>query len=222
MARTIYFAENTAANGTLAGAPVAERAAFMAQLQGVGSEGFEGFALGAVGPLLLTFPGSAGNISATMQTLPPVYVYNNIEIRGAPSQGRFNTTPEGAQYVVAFKEFEIVFDTPIAAFGFYGTDIGDFNAPMQIKLTDSHDNEETLELATTIPSPNGALLFWGFIDDSKTYTKLTMLIAQADGVTDVYGFDDMVVGDPVQAGVEPPGDPWVGGCQVWPAGLGTA
>jgi hypothetical protein len=53
---------------------------------------------------------------------------------------------------------------------------------------------------STINGNNGALLFWGFIDSGNEYKKISFGNT-ASGV-DVFGFDDMVVGDLQQ--VTPP------------------
>ena len=47
----------------------------------------------------------------------------------------------------------------------------------------------------TVGAPNGALLFWGFIDNTTTYTSVTF--ANSSG-TDFFGFDDLVIGSLAQ------------------------
>jgi hypothetical protein len=69
----------------------------------------------------------------------------------------------------------LTFSTPIAAFGFYGIDVGDFNGTNILQLTDTLG--KTLDL--TVPTPgvvaaNGSVLYYGFYDTrSSTRTCLS-------------------------------------------------
>lgn len=211
MGRVIYFAENLTAAGVTTGTPVTKRAEFLAALVGVGSEGFESLTVGADGPFVLTFPGTSGDVTATLQSVDPEFP-NDVEVRadqtgGGEFFGRWNTTPGGSKFIQASYDFEIVFSSPVSAFGFYGTDVGDFAAAMQVVLTDTNATTELLTVrAAEGQAPNGSLLFWGFIDSDKQYTKITFQIDQAEvdpGEFDVFGFDDMVIGDAGQI-VAPP------------------
>ena len=95
----------------------AARNSFMAQLVGVGTENFEGFANGTGAPLALTFPGAG---TATLNGNGNVaYVPT-----GTNGVGRYPIS--GNQYWEAGYGFSIVFSQAVAAFGFYGIDIGDF------------------------------------------------------------------------------------------------
>jgi hypothetical protein len=203
MALTIYFGENLLPADSVFGDPLTKRTEFLARLTGVGSEGFEGFDAGAEPPLTLTFSGSAGDIEATITGGGSVFQTPSIA-------GRFNTT--GATVgPVAGKwwyvddvgtDFKITFDTPISAFGFYGTDIGDFNGQITIDLLGPGDVVlESLIVDNTVNGPSGALLFWGFIDTSVSYSAIRFGNTAA-GI-DQFGFDDMVIGDIDQIDVPP-------------------
>ena len=198
-APTIFFGENQAAGGSsVSGAPVTARNAFLAGLVGVGSEGFESFTDGKTAPLDLTFPGSSGNLTATLTGAGTVY--------GSPSGGRFNTTPGGTNLFEVTGAFEIDFgSTSVSAFGFYGTDIGDFNGRLTIALTDTSNNVTSFTVNNTISGADGSLLFWGFIDSQTAYKKITFGNTAAG--TDEFGFDDMVIGDrqQISVGVPEPG-----------------
>ena len=162
------------------------RANFLASLSAsVGTEDFEGIAFGSIVPLALSFPGTSGSITATLTG-------GGGNVRSFPTTGMFATS--GTQYLGtnAGGDFNISFSDPIAAFGFYGTDIGDINGDLILTL--SNGSTETVQIDTA-GEPNGSLLFWGFRDDTNTYTNIAFTNT---GSGDVFGFDDMTVGDPTQ------------------------
>ena len=89
--------------------------------------------------------------------------------------------------------FSISFTSAITAFGFYGTDIGDFNGQVIVTLTDTAGANTAITIPNTANAdPDvGTLLFWGFADNAKSYSRITFSNT-ATGV-DAFGFDDMVV-----------------------------
>lgn len=206
-----YFGENLTPGATVTGDPAAARADFLAALSGgVGTEDFEGFAVGASTPLVLSFPGSTGNIGATLS--------GSASVQSGGGAGRFATS--GSQYVETpgGGDFVIDFGAPIAAFGFFGTDLGDFGNDLEITLTDINAVETmfTLDLNGT---PNGGLIFWGFTDTSNQYTQVSF--DNVPGGSDVFGFDDMTIGDAGQIiGVPETGSLALFGLGI--AGLGFA
>ena len=197
-APVFYFGENQSAASTVSGAPTTARASFLANLSGVSNQNFERpeFILGDTAPLPLTFAGSGGNILANLTGLGSIS--NNV------ASGRFNTSSGGSQWWDVSGTFEIEFTTvAVAAFGFYGTDIGDFGGQVQVTLRDTGNVSTTYTIANTVGgNPQGALLFWGFIDSSKAYNKVTF--GNTAGGVDAFGFDDMVVGDARQIVAPPP------------------
>lgn len=188
---TIYFGENQTPNYTVSGLPVTARTSFLANLSGVGSEGFESFTLGTAGPLTLSFAGGSGTTLQAMLT-------GAGQIQSGTGAGRFNTTPgysaDLGQYWEVSGAFSIDFsNTPISAFGFYGTDIGDFNGQVTVALTDTNNQVTNLTIDNTVSGNNGALLFWGFIDTGAKYKSITF--GNTNEGVDFFGFDDMVIGD---------------------------
>lgn len=116
--------------------------------------------------------------------------------------GRFNTTPGGSQYLgnmpatdgtssdpMALTRFE--FSPAVSVFGMYLTDIGDFNGEISVRITASDLTTETYVLSTG-DETDGYLTFIGFIDASKTYTKIEFICTA--GSADAFGIDDVVVG----------------------------
>jgi hypothetical protein len=101
------------------------QAAFLANLVGVGTETFEGFADGSDAPLAVTFPG------AGTATLLGSGFIDNVP-SGTNGVGRFPIS--GNQYWDSSFSFSINFSAPVAAFGFYGVDIGDFSGHLTLTL----------------------------------------------------------------------------------------
>ena len=91
--------------------------------------------------------------------------------------------------------FSITFSTAISAFGFYGTDIGDFEGTLSLLLTPSGGGADVqLDVPNSIGS-NGSLLFFGFLDRTISYSKITFRTAGSSVTSDYFGFDDFLVAD---------------------------
>lgn len=201
---TIYFGENLAPGGTVSGDPVTARTSFESALTGIGNENFEGFSAGtppldAFGRITnpsfgITFPGNPAGITATIgDTDSNSGIYTALN-------GRFATS--GTQFYEVSGTFDIVFSNPVSAFGFYGTDISDFDGQVPIVLTKSGGGTVELMIANTPNSNNGSLIFWGFIDTTDTYVGLT--IGNTGAGTDFFAFDDMTIGNPRRIIIEAP------------------
>lgn len=186
-APVVYFGENQSPANTVSGNPATARANFLSSLTGVSNEGFETFTDGINAPLILSFAGSSGSLGATLSGS------GTVVVNASGGAGRFNTTPGGDTWFDVSGSFAIDFATAISAFGFYGTDIGDFNGQVTIDLTDSNDVVTQLTVANTANGNNGSLLFWGFTDTGNSYKRVAFGNTAAG--TDFFGFDDMVIGD---------------------------
>lgn len=199
----IYFGEDLNPGYTVpaGGNAISARNNFLSGLTGVGTETFESFLVGTNAPLNLNFPGSTGAITATIQGTGVVENDAGGAGSGGNAFGRFNTTSGGSNYWEATQSFSIDFSAPIAAFGFYATDIGDFNG--QVTLTATNGAVTNLVINNTIGAPNGALLFYGFIDTGVSYDSVAFGNTAAG--TDFFGFDDMVIGDLEQVAIPEPG-----------------
>jgi hypothetical protein len=85
--------------------------------------------------------------------------------------------------------FVINFSQPVAAFGFYGIDIGD------------HSGELTLQTSTgllRVPHTasrraEGAVLFFGFIATTAAETVSSIAFRTSTGAGDYFGFDDLTI-----------------------------
>ena len=227
-AYTTYFGEDP--NGTeglpLDSTPNAAAAeqAFLKPLLtgGVGTETFEGLATGAPPPagLALSFPGT-GCVTCLTATLKSVGSVNagqvaSVEPGSTDGFGRYSvasvTNPAagaGSKFwyaeVSADKsaDFTVTFNQDIAAFGFYGIDVGDFNGLLSIELLDKDGNPvKTLDvgnLATdNLGDAAGSVLFFGFIAQSTTELFRSIHFVTSGTQVDAFGFDNFTIADACQ------------------------
>ena len=157
----------------------AARNNFFANLNGVGTETFEGFATGAAAPLSIDF-GNAG--TATLLGSGSIY-------SGATSSNQYPIS--GTKFFRTTGTFNLAFSSPISAFGFYGTDIGDVAASLVLTLTGSN-GVTTLAVPNVVNSTtaDGSALYFGFYDTTNTYSAISF----AGAGNDVFGFDDFSIG----------------------------
>ena len=163
---------------------------FLALLSGVGTESFESFTDRVISPLGLTFPGAV---------TPP------CSVAGVPDDdpGTGQAAVDGTKWwrTGLGNDFSITFSQPIAAFGFYGIDVGDINSQLTLTLVGGG--------IVNIPIPhslggamNGSLIYFGYIDTANLFTSATFTNA---GAGDDFGFDRMTIGSAQQ--VQPVPEP---------------
>jgi hypothetical protein len=160
----------------------AARTSFLANLVGVGTETFESYTAGTDAPLAITFTGAG---TATLQGDGAIATVTGTGTNGF---GRYATS--GTNYWEVTGTFSIEFDSSVAAFGFYGIDIGDFGGQVTLETEDGTSTLYTIP--NTINGSGGGVLFFGVIDTVNTFTKATFGNTAAG--TDVFGFDDMTIG----------------------------
>ena len=163
----------------------AAQSSFLSHLTGVGIEGFEGFANGAGAPLAVSF-GAAG--TATLNGTGSV----NEVISGTNGFGRYPV--HGNKYWDASGVFSLDFSAPVASFGFFGIDIGDFNG--QVTATTVSGTSTLYNIGNGTNIAGGSVLYWGLIDVHDPFTSLTFGNT-APGV-DFFGFDDFTIGSVAQ------------------------
>ncbi|MCP4117682.1 MAG: PEP-CTERM sorting domain-containing protein [Desulfobacteraceae bacterium] len=156
----------------------AAHADFMSILTGVGTEDFEGFNYGTSTPISLDF-GVAG--TATLNGIGRIKTYSSI--------GRWATS--GTKYWETNSNFNITFSTAISAFGFYGTDIGDFGGEVILNYTNG--TTQTIGIGNTIGATDGSVLYFGFCEDEKDLAFNSISFSNTNG-RDWFGFDDMTIG----------------------------
>ena len=161
----------------------AARNSFFTNLTGVGTETFEEFTPGETN-LSVAFPGSG--VTASL---------SGGVVQNFTSAGRFAiSTPN--YYNTDTSSFSINFSGPVAAFGFYGTDIGDFGGVLSLTLTDIHGNTSSLVVPAAEGSSgsqpeNGSALYFGFYDLGDQYTSIAF---NNSNTSDQFGFDNFSVG----------------------------
>lgn len=184
---TIYFGEDLGlGEGTrLVSHPNADAArnSFLSQLVGVGTETFEGFATGTGAPLNIAFPGAG---TATINGTGLVATV----VSGTNGFGRYPIS--GDNYWEASGAFSIAFSNPIAAFGFYGVDIGDFNGQVTLLLSNGLSTLLTVPNSTSISG--GSVLYYGFIETDPNALVTGITFGNTASGTDFFAFDDMTIG----------------------------
>jgi len=188
---SFYFGEDLSSNENvrLTASPKADaaRTEFLSRLVDVGTETFESAELWTGAPLSISF-GSAG--TATMGG--DGYIAKTFS---QTNTGRYPIS--GKQYWEAWEEFSIDFSKPIAAFGFYGTDIGDINGNLTLTLLNSLTGfAQNITVNHTSGWPanmGGSVLYFGLIaDPSQVFNKVRF--TNNSGGTDAFGFDNMTIG----------------------------
>lgn len=177
----------------------AERDDFMAALAVSGSEGFEGYAIGhsMVGQSITVNGVTATFSKGAIEGVDPGDWFEGDPINLA---GRFNTTPPGfpgaykwLAFGAALTMTSITFSTPVAALGFFATDMGDFSGQVSMVLHKSGGGTVTKNLSHTVNGDSGSLMFVGFVDDTDTYNQVDIL---ATTTAEYIGIDDIVIAAP--------------------------
>lgn len=199
-----FFGEDTdgddANRSTLVASANAENL-FLAHLMGVGTESFEGFDQGETAPLGLTFPG-AGTATLTGGGCVSAITWSacsnptdNSTVGGTNGFGRYPVT--GEKYWEADAgAFAIDFTSPIAAFGFYGVDIGDLGGSLTLSFLNGAATVAAIDVAhETGGGTSGNAFFFGYINELSPFDRV-----EFGGATsgDIFAFDDMTIGAPEQ------------------------
>lgn len=197
----------------LTGDPAAARAAFLANLTGYAVEDFESFSAADNNPTL-TFGGAN---SVTTQ---------NIDLTVGTAVGRYNTTPGGSkhaslEYLLGagfvpcnpfagpffYQPGEFNFSTPIAAFGAYFTDVGDWQSIAQMTIYTTAGNQYSIELGAPMENQNvGKGQFFGFILKDEAITRIRVFAnwnhstdySSAFEQPDIFGIDDIIIATSAQ------------------------
>ncbi len=192
-----YFGEDLGPRSAVTPRPASDaaRVAFLASLIGVSTEDFESFSDGQAAPLALSF----GPDTATLTGGSTIN-----EFYPASPAGRIPTS--GTKYFTANNTFKVSFDTPQAAFGFYGSDIGDFAGQLSMTVNFAAGGSQVIIVPHTVESPSASLLYFGIIGTTAADTFTSIQFGTTTG-DDIFGFDDMTIGrlDQVAPPVPEPG-----------------
>lgn len=159
----------------------AARAAFLSGLIGVGTETLESFGTGTPAPLAVTFPGAG---TATLLGNGEIATV----VSGTNGVGRYPIS--GDNYWEASDVFSITFSNPVAAFGFYGIDIGDFSG--QVTVTLQSGVTTLLTIPHTVNGLGGSVIYFGVQNVADPFVSVTFGNS-APGV-DFFAFDDFTIG----------------------------
>lgn len=171
---------------------------FLAHLDDAGVADLEQFSDEPDLPLVVDF-GTAGEAKLTGG--------GDIDVvtSGISGGGRFPTS--GDVYFTADTDdsepFTLEFEQAQSAFGFFATDVGDFEGQLLLTLTDNLGNTQQVEVPNTVGANNASVLYFGLIqtDASDAFTSVTFTDSNETG-EDVFGFDDFTIG--IQSQVQPP------------------
>lgn len=193
----------------------AREATFLSLLQGVSTETFELKATDTPAPLTLNFLGSSAQLTATLSGSGRVGTAESGKTDGF---GRYSipsaTSTQFWEADADAGDFHVQFGQAIAAFGFYGIDIGDYGGQLLIDLLAEDQNSI---LATFKPahsqgtdgSTAGSVVYFGVVSDSATsdfYGIRFRLEAPNplpdDFPGDVFAFDNFTIAERSQ--IRPP------------------
>lgn len=187
-------------NGKLSTHPNADAAQydFLSYLSGVGTEDFETLTLWDSTPTTLVFSG-AGTATLTGSGEVDDERYNLYDRTMTETDnewfGRFAIS--GTQYFgqVSAPGFNIALSDPVAAFGFYGVDIGDFAG--QLVLEFANGSTDTINFPNTITT-GGSVFYYGYINTDNPFVNVAFTTTSS---SDAFGFDDLTIGSVAQVQV---------------------
>lgn len=206
-AYSTYFGEdlNDSETEPLKSTPKADQArqGFLSRLQKVGTETFEAQSAGTQAPLTLKFPGSSGDLTATLSggdgsvrevTPGATDGFGRYSVPSATTS-RFWDVAAGIDEAATFT---VDFGRAIAAFGFYGIDIGDFGGQLELLLFNGDEPLDILTIGNTEGdggSTGGSVLYFGLIAQQAgdVFTSVSFRMTTVD--IDVFAFDDFTIGE---------------------------
>ena len=170
----------------------AVRDRFLSHLVDVKTEDFDNYRSGCYEGLYIDFPET-----------DTVTLYGQGCIRNFPTgtngAGRYPIS--GNKYWDTFSNFSIIFPEPVAALGFYASDIGDFKGNLTLTL-----KNDTTATTLTIPStPNcpddlvncqdGSVLYFGVIVQTASELFTEVIFGNVGEMGDFFGFDNLSIGN---------------------------
>lgn len=193
-AYTIFFGEdlNNSPNIPLRSFPNPQTAEanFLSRLTNTGIETFESFTPTTGGRLTLT---SQSGIAATLHGSGSI-----VSVPPGTTNGLGRYSIYGRNFWEAnadWGQFWITFNQTVAAFGFYGIDIGDFGGQLVLNLGGGRMTQ--LTVPNTIGrtgSTDGSVLYFGIIADNREEYFTSILFNMSTGQGDVFAFDNMTFG----------------------------
>ena len=184
-----------------AATPQDTRDQFLAGSTSVQSEGFETAALGIPAASLSMFGGQGALSQGALA--------GGTIKQGNQQNGRFNTTPNcnpltGCKWWETAEPFEITLNSKKSAFAFFATDLGDAGGAITLDFWNDTTKVRS-GIAVTQPTQTSGQLFFGWIDDTFSFNRVTFNVTQTTlnpSRFDFIGFDDVLAG--VRATTTPP------------------
>jgi hypothetical protein len=178
---------------------------FLGGLIGVGTETFEGIATNTPSPLALNF-GAAG--TATLSGGSGVVSHTNVGTTNGAGRYAISGTQFWEVSAGGGGNFHVDFSNSggIAAFGFYGVDIGDFGGTLTLTLANGLST--VLNVPNTVGSngsTDGSVLYFGVIGTTAADRFTSVTFNTSTGQGDVFAFDNLTIGSLEQVHVPEPG-----------------
>lgn len=232
----LYFGEdvNNSATVPLTLIPNSSGAAssFMSKLSGVGTETFETTTVGtSTSPsMALSFPGFGGtSLTATLTGGDGVVA--EVAPGDTDGAGRYSIPSPGSKRYLDVEagglgNFQISFGQAIAAFGFYGIDIGDFSGKVALDFFNGSTLVTSRTLNTTANAAgvgDGSVLYFGLIAEgsAEEFDRVAFRTTTGDG--DFFAFDNFTIANRGQIKDDtPPTNPTPIPGTLLLAGLGLA
>ena len=168
---------------------------FLSNLTGAGVENFETRTGSA--PLALTFAGfGGGSLSATLTGNGAV---GTNAVGGTNGAGRYSV-PGGTRYrqTDAGGNFSVQFGQAIAAFGYYGIDIGDFGGTVSLDMYNGGSLVGSVNVPNTVGSngsTDGSVLYFGLIAGSSSELFNEVRFRTTLGGGDIFAFDSFTIAE---------------------------
>lgn len=179
--------------------PLASRNAMLALLSVSGSETFEGFAnLTGLDGLVISANGNSATLSCDLDASLN-YVFDS------PLDGLYNTVPfpGGSKYALfednngggspSVQGLKFTFAAPLAAWGLYFTDQGDFNGFVTLEIHEQGGASTFYPAAYSAPGPTqGGLNFFGFVD-TRPGIVYDYCALHIDAIEDLVAVDGVIL-----------------------------
>lgn len=181
---------------------------FSAQLNGVGitTESFETTPVGtAINGLVKTISGTNATFSYIDKgTGLPVSTTTTTSVQQAAGNGFTNagTYPTDGVRGISINSantLSINFSNPLAAFGYFGTDLGDGGNVLTMNFFNGANQVNSTPIVTGANSANSSEYFFGFIaNNSAQYFDKVVFSSSINGGGDAIGIDQIKIGTPAQ------------------------
>jgi hypothetical protein len=198
---------------------------FSANLNGttVTTESFETIPVGTfIDGLSTQISGTTANFSYKKPDLTTANASTSTQVQQTTtllSNGAYPTDGLRLISINSANTLSITFSNSIAAFGYFGTDLGDSGNTLTMQFFDSANNLVSSSAIGNTGSANSSEFFFGFIADNPTQ-EFTKVVFSNSSSGDAIGIDQIKIGTPSQLNtkIPEPASVWgtviCGGCLV--------